>query len=129
MIHSFGKKNYRALSSHPLYIAFSRGLTFSWFAFSLIWFWSNWPQAQKMFLEVGVRDSIAAWLIIWTAATVVLAGWEALRTSALSVQIQGNPVLQSRYWRTAWATGLLVIALGVVMLSNRPAPEMVYKTF
>jgi len=129
MSRSFGKKSYRALSSHPLYIAFSRGLTFSWFTFSLIWFWSNWPQVNRMFSVIGLRDALAVWVIIWAGATLVLAGWEALRKAALSVQIRGSAVLQSRYWRTAQATGLLVITLGVVMLSNRSAPEMVYKTF
>src|SRR5271169_6895377 len=124
MARSFGKKNYRALSSHHLYIAFSRGLTFSWFAFSLIWFWSDWPQVNRIFSVIGLRDAIAVWLILWVGGTVVLAGWEALRKAALSIQIGGSVVLNSRYWRTAWTTGLLVIALGVVMLSNRPAPEM-----
>lgn len=107
----------------------SRGLTFSWFSFSLIWFWSDWPQANRMFSVIGLRDAIAVWLFIWVRATVVLAGWEVLRKAALSIQIGGNAVLHSRYWRTAWVTGLLLIAVGVVMLSNRPAPEMVYKTF
>jgi predicted kinase len=82
-----------------------------------------------MFSAIGLRDAIGVWLIICTGATFVLAGWETLRTAALSIQIGGNTVLDSRYWRTAWATALLVIALGVAMLSNRPAPEMVYKTF
>jgi alginate O-acetyltransferase complex protein AlgI len=129
MARSFGRQNYRALASNSFYVAFSRGLTFSWFTFTLIWFWSDWPQVNRIFSVMGLQDGIAVWLIIWVGATVVLAAWEAVRKAALSVQIGGSAVLQSRYWRTAWATGLLVITLGVVMLSNRPAPEMVYKTF
>jgi alginate O-acetyltransferase complex protein AlgI len=129
MAKSFGKKGYRSLSSQPIYAALSRGLTFSWFAFSLIWFWSAWPQVKAIFSALGLGDALIVWLVIWIAATTVLAAWEALRRAALSLQIGGGPVLLSRYLRTAWVTGLLVIALGVVMLSNRPAPEMVYKTF
>jgi alginate O-acetyltransferase complex protein AlgI len=129
MARWFGKKKYRALASNSFYVAFSRGLTFSWFVFSLIWFWSDWPQVKTIFSAIGPREAIAVWLIIWVGAAVALARWEALRSAALSIQIGGVSLLYSRYWRTAWATGLLVITLGVVMLSNRPAPEMVYKTF
>jgi D-alanyl-lipoteichoic acid acyltransferase DltB (MBOAT superfamily) len=129
MARSLGKKNYRVLSSHLLYIAFSRGLTFSWFTFSLIWFWSDWTPINRMFSVIGLRDTAALWILIWVGSTVALAIWEALRNAAISIQMGGSPVLYSRYWRTAWITGLAVIALGVIMLSNRPAPEMVYKTF
>src|SRR5258708_5962848 len=78
-------------------------------------------------LAPGESDVLGDWAagFIWVGATVVLAGWEVLRKAALSIQIGGNAVLHSRYWRTAWVTGLLLIAVGVVMLSNRPAPEMV----
>jgi hypothetical protein len=82
-----------------------------------------------MFSVIGLRDTAALWILIWVGSTVALAIWEALRNAAISIQMGGSPVLYSRYWRTAWITGLAVIALGVIMLSNRPAPEMVYKTF
>lgn len=129
MTAAVGRKEYRALCSHPIYIALSRGLTFSWFAFSLIWFWSSWSQVHTLFSHIGLLNAIVVWLMIWISATVILAGWETLRNVALSIQFGGTPVLYSRYWRTAWVTALFVIALGVVMLSGRPAPEMVYKTF
>lgn len=129
MIAAVSRKGYRALCSHPVYIALSRGLTFSWFAFSLIWFWSSWSQVRTLFSLLGLLNAIVVWLLIWILATVILAVWEVLRNAALSLQFGGSPVFYSRYWRTAWITALFVIVLGVVMLSNRPAPEMVYKTF
>lgn len=129
MTAGVGRKGYRALCSHPIYIALSRGLTFSWFAFSLIWFWSSWSQVRTLFSLIGLRNTIAVWLMIWISTTVILAVWEVLRKAVLSIQFEGNPVLYSRYWRTAWITALFVITLGVVMLSGRPAPEIVYKAF
>ena len=129
MTATVGRKEYRTLCSHPIYVALSRGLTFSWFAFSLIWFWSSWSRVHTLFSLIGLRHTVVVWLMIWISATVILAGWEALRNAVLSMQFRGSPVLYSRYCRTAWVTALFVIALGVVMLSNRPAPEMVYKTF
>jgi len=47
----------------------------------------------------------------------------------LSIKWQGSPFLYSRYWRTAWNTGLLVVALAAGLISNKPPPEMVYKAF
>jgi alginate O-acetyltransferase complex protein AlgI len=129
MTKFLGRKSYRSFSSQGLYVALSRGLTFSWFAFSLIWFWSSWPQANLLFATIGMKDLLAVWLVVWIAAAILLTAWEVLWNAALSVRVGGGALLQSRYWRTAWITALLVIAVGLVMLSNRPAPEMVYKTF
>lgn len=129
MTNSLGKKSYRSLASRNVYVALSRGLTFSWFAFSLIWFWSAWPEANQIFERLGWENAFTVWFVIWIGATIALGIWEALRGAALSVQLAGTSLLQSRYWRTAWVTALLVIAIGLITLSNRPAPEMVYKTF
>jgi D-alanyl-lipoteichoic acid acyltransferase DltB (MBOAT superfamily) len=36
-----GRRGYRLLCDNPLYRMLSRGLTFTWFAFRLLWFWSG----------------------------------------------------------------------------------------
>ncbi len=50
MAQMLTRKRYRALAVKPVYIACCRGLTFTWFAFTLLWFWSSWQQ-----LDVSVR--------------------------------------------------------------------------
>jgi D-alanyl-lipoteichoic acid acyltransferase DltB (MBOAT superfamily) len=129
MARWLGRKRYRTLSSGPFYVALSRGLTFTWFTFTLLWFWSNWRQIGGLFGSLGWMGAIQVWLIIWASSAVVLAVWEALRNALLAIRWQGIPFLHSRYWRTAWDTGLVVITLAVILLSNQPAPEIVYKTF
>jgi D-alanyl-lipoteichoic acid acyltransferase DltB (MBOAT superfamily) len=129
MIKRLGRKRYRALSENPIYVAVARGLTFTWFTFTLIWFWSGWDQIELLFSTLGPRDTLAIWILIFTGATVVLAGWEVARSVLLSLSWQGGPFLYSRYWKTAWLTALVVISLSVAALSNMAAPDIVYKAF
>jgi D-alanyl-lipoteichoic acid acyltransferase DltB (MBOAT superfamily) len=124
-----GRKRYRALSSNSFYVTLSRGLTFTWFTFTLLWFWSNWGQIGQLFSALGWLGSGEVWLSIFAGSTVILALWETLREALLAIRWQGIPFLHSRYWRTAWDTALVVITLAVILLSNQPAPEIVYKTF
>lgn len=124
-----GRKPFRTLSSGQIYVIFARGLTFTWFAFTLLWFHSNFVEIGQWFGALGWARCITVWLSIWLAASVILAIWEWLWAALLSVQLQGIPVLHSRYLRTAWGTSLILITAAVVLLSNQPAPDLVYKAF
>jgi len=123
------RKGYKALAKNPIYIAFGRGLTFSWFAFSLFWFWSNWNQIDKVFNAIGVFEWVGVWLAIWLSATIVLALWELLRAALLSIKTSEGPVLTSRYARVVYATALGLASVVMVILLNQPAPDIVYKAF
>lgn len=124
-----GRKGYKALASYPVYVAFSRGLTFSWFAFTLFWFWANWNQIDRIVSAIGVFRWLSVWLAVWLCATVSLAVWERLRTGLFSIKTSSGPVLRSRYVRVAYASGLALVAFVITMLINQPAPGIVYKAF
>jgi D-alanyl-lipoteichoic acid acyltransferase DltB (MBOAT superfamily) len=129
LTRSIGRKGYKALAKNPLYIAFGRGLTFSWFAFTLFWFWANWKQIDRVFTAIGIAEWLVVWLAIWLCATVVLALWEALRAALLSIKTSEGPVLTSRYARVIYMTTLGLAAFVMTMLLNQPAPDIVYKAF
>jgi alginate O-acetyltransferase complex protein AlgI len=129
MAQWFGRKGYRNLAANALYRAFARGFTFTWFTFTLLWFWSDWKQLGYFAGTIGVPTLCAIWLLILLGATIVLSGYEAVRTWALSLTRNGNPILYSRYLRTAWSTALLTIVLVTLLVSTGPAPEVVYKVF
>jgi len=129
-----GRAGYRALCSNPIYIAASRGLTFTWFAVTLLWFWSNWMQIGTFASTVGGAGTVLACLAVFVGASVVLAAKEALRALLLRVSWsvdpdEREPVLLSRYLRTAWSTALVVITVGVNVILASPAPDIVYRTF
>jgi D-alanyl-lipoteichoic acid acyltransferase DltB (MBOAT superfamily) len=120
---------YHKLGRNGFYNALARGLTFTWSAFTLVWFWSNGKQLSSIWHSMGPAATAMAWLVILLAASMGLAAWEIGREWMLSYQFEDRPLLYSRYVRTSFATALLVIALAVVLLLNTPAPDIVYKTF
>ena len=129
LAQALGRKGYKALAKNPISVAFGRGLTFSWFAFSLFWFWANWKQIDKVFAALGIADWLLVWLAIWLCATVVLAFWEVLRAALLSIKTAEGPVLLSRYARVVYASALGLAAVVMTVLLNQPAPDIVYKAF
>ncbi|HLZ66868.1 MAG TPA: MBOAT family O-acyltransferase [Aliidongia sp.] len=127
LILGLGRARYAALARRPLYQTVARGLTFAWFAFTLLWFWSNWGQLHALVAGLGWPAAVAAWLLLLAMATIVLAAWEAIRSAVLSAGDRG--LLSSRYLRTACASALTFVILVAALILNAPAPEIVYKSF
>lgn len=124
-----GQGSYRTFTSNPVYVAVCRGLTFTWFTFTLFWFWSNWTQIGELARSLGPAGVWLSLLAIFIGATLVLSLYEVLRDRALAISWNGSPALLSRYSRTVFDTCLVVVSLVVVVLLNAPAPEIVYKAF
>jgi len=124
-----GKKAFAALGRNPWYRAFSRGLTFTWLAFTLLWFWSDWGELGRITGALGPPGVAAGWLAIFLGATALLAAMEAARERVLSVKAGGRPLVFSRYVRTVWLTILVLAIMGVQTVMNAPAPDIVYKAF
>lgn len=126
---TLGRKGYRKLAQRPVYIAFSRGLNFAWFAFTLFWFFGSWSQLGQIFNALSPINWALVALAVWVSATVVLAFWEWVRALLLSIRTTEGPVLLSRYARTAYASALCLAAFVLTILLNQPAPAIVYKAF
>jgi len=125
---TLGRKQVRALNSHWVYRSLCRGLTFAWFSFTLIWFWSNWAQVAVLSKAMGWRAIIASLFVMLIAATVGLAAWETARSLLLKIRYDGTAVLRSRYIRTAWCTLMVMVSVTSALLLQQ-APEIVYKAF
>ncbi len=129
MARRLGRKPYRALAARPLYGAVARGLTFTWFTFTLFCFWSQWGQIARIAHDMGALALSLAWAIVLLGATLVLATLEWLRERALAVTLAERPVMLSRYTRTVFATVLVVITVSALALLQAPAPDIVYRSF
>jgi hypothetical protein len=129
MAQRLGKKNYKALCAQPLYVIAARGLTFTWFAFTLFWFWSSWGQIEAYYATLGWGGALLVWAAIWVGASAVIEivrrAWEL----ALLIKAGGTPVITSRYTRTVYVTIIATLTTAFILLSNSPAPDIVYKTF
>jgi alginate O-acetyltransferase complex protein AlgI len=124
-----GRQRYRELARNGLYNVATRGLTFTWYAFTSLWFWSNWKQLHALARTFHPGEIALVWLLIFVGSSVILALWEAMRDWLLTFQFQGQPLLLSRYIRTAANTALVVISMGTMTLLNAPPPDIVYKVF
>jgi alginate O-acetyltransferase complex protein AlgI len=129
MTRRMGKQRYRTLCANGLYCAVTRGLTFTWFSFTLLWFWSNWTQIHLITEKLGPEPISLAILLVLVISTFALSAWVAIAKIAKSLVWSGVPVAFSRYTRTMWSTTLLIIIVSVILLSNSPAPPIVYKNF
>ena len=74
-----GRKRAKALASSVVYMALSRGLTFTWFTFTLLWFWSDWARIDALANSMGGPALFGCFGLIFAAATLALSLWEALR--------------------------------------------------
>ena len=129
MARALGRKRYKGVAKNSVYIAFGRGLTFSWFAFSLFWFWGSWKQIDELFSALNAIQWLGVWLAILLCATAALAFWEWLLDALLSIKIAEESVFLSRYARVVYASALGLAALVVTALLHQPAPDIVYKGF
>jgi D-alanyl-lipoteichoic acid acyltransferase DltB (MBOAT superfamily) len=129
LVRAMGRRGYKDLAMNPLYVAFCRGLTFSWFAFTLLWLWATWNQIGNLFTALGTVPWLGVWLAMWLCATAVLAFWEWGRAVLLSIRTPEGPVLTNRYARVVYATVLGLTAFVMTVLLSQPAPDIVYKAF
>ena len=116
---------YGALGENLVYRAICRGLTFTWFAFTLLWFWARWGQIGALAVQLGVAGSVAAVVGTILAASLVLS----------VADLRGAPagrmlaVLRSRYTRTAFASAMVMALVIAALVLNLSSPEIVYKQF
>jgi alginate O-acetyltransferase complex protein AlgI len=104
--------------------ALSRGLTFTWFAFTLLWFWSDWNEIGGLAQVLGAGGIAASTIIM-------IAGTAAILTSGIMFGklVKDSRMLSSRYVRTAIVTAQVVVLAALYVVLDSPTPEIVYKAF
>jgi D-alanyl-lipoteichoic acid acyltransferase DltB (MBOAT superfamily) len=125
MTDRLGRKPYRALSANPVYRAVCRGLTFTWFAFTLIWFWSDWGQIADLLKASGLAAALLGVALVLLLAIPLLSvlAWASVDRP------DRRPLIATRYWRTAAFTAMVLVVIMYQTISAGPAPDLVYKKF
>jgi D-alanyl-lipoteichoic acid acyltransferase DltB (MBOAT superfamily) len=127
MTKRLGRKRYGALGRNPLYIALSRGLTFTWVTFTTIWFWADWRQIRALWVALAPR-LIPIWILIFVVSAIALAVWEAVYREAETIA-GAVPPIYSQCLRVALDTAAITTTIAAGILMNQPAPDIVYKAF
>jgi hypothetical protein len=113
----------------PTYAALSRGLTFTWVSFTLLWFWSTWNQLFGFLRLLGPAGTTAAFLAVFIVATISLAGLKALQDRMKLWNFGEASPVAARYTKIAFATIVAAATISVAVVLNAPAPHIVYKAF
>jgi D-alanyl-lipoteichoic acid acyltransferase DltB (MBOAT superfamily) len=129
MTNALGAKRYQRLAKGAVYTAVCRGLTFTYFALSLLVFWSTWGQLGTLWQRLGGDAVVMGVLCLFAAATLGLACAEALSSATHSWTWNDVPLLKSRYLRTAASTALAAVIWFAIVVVSAPAPENVYRAF
>jgi alginate O-acetyltransferase complex protein AlgI len=116
---------YERLCANPLYRAISRGVTFTWFAFTLLWFWASWRQIGDLGHTLGVPGVVVASVMTICTASVVLSIPDMMGRPGRWI----GAALRSRYTRTAFASGMVLAIAVAGLVLNLASPEIVYKQF
>lgn len=123
MTSALGRKRYLALGRNALYAAFCRGLTFVWFGFTLMWFWSDWKTLDRLWTFLGPAGSVAAFAIALFLSAAVLEALAALRRAARGWLTEG------KYARVAYVSAQATALWVIAAILTAPPPDIVYKTF
>jgi D-alanyl-lipoteichoic acid acyltransferase DltB (MBOAT superfamily) len=124
-----GKKAYSALRKNTVYASFCRGLTFTWFAFTLLWFWSNWTGLEGFAHGMNAARLCAAMLALLLAAWVALEALAALKAFLGRVTLWGEILFESKYVRFAAVAEMLALIALLAIVLNAPPSQIVYQAF
>ena len=128
MTARLGRAGYERLATSPIYTAICRGATFTWFAFTLLWFWSSWTKMAETTAHSAPSAAPLAIALLFVVATLVM-GLAAAIARAASTARSLRPALRSRYARTAYVTAMSAVVIVSIVVVAAPAPELVYKAF
>jgi hypothetical protein len=128
MTKRLGKKAYRALCETPWYRSLSRSLTFFWFTFSLLWFWSDAAQLHGFAHHIGALAFVVIPVFVVVAAGV-LSLCKAVGDRFHAADDAARNASFALYGRVALTAALVVLTVSVSVVMNAPAATIVYKAF
>jgi D-alanyl-lipoteichoic acid acyltransferase DltB (MBOAT superfamily) len=129
MTARLGRAGYTRLTKNPLYISVARALTFTWFAFTLLWFWSSWSEIASF---VHAARGVALFFAVPVLFAAALIGLELMmRASELGrrIRLWGEPVFESRYVRFAVDLEMAIIVALMALALHAPPSQIVYQAF
>ena len=107
----------------------TRGLTFTWFAFTILWFWSSWSQLEGFAQGMGSSGIALALALLLGIATVGLEALDRLGTWIRRRTLWGAAVADSPYVRLALALDMVVIVAFAAIAIHAPPSQIVYQAF
>jgi alginate O-acetyltransferase complex protein AlgI len=129
MARALGRSRYNQLTKNANYAMLTRGLTFTWLAFTLLWFWSSWSQLEDFVRSMGSGGVALALALLLLVATVGLEALDRLGAWIREPSLWGDAVTDSPYVRLALALDMIVIVVFAAIAIHAPPSQIVYQAF
>lgn len=129
MTKNLTKKGYRELSAQPLYRWVCRGLTYTFYSFSMICFWNTGATATRMVGTLGSVGFAAAFFALLAVVIVLLNVFETAR-EAVQAHVSADWFGSYAPYARAITFSLLVFAcIANAILTQRIDANIVYQAF
>lgn len=127
MINRLSRSGYRQLGSNPIYVAAARGLTFTWYAACMLFFWAEAPELRAIGSHVGVAGAIASFAVLFLLSSLALPIVEMV--IGMSAPDRLRSVWENAYAKSALAGVLAFFCFVAVLATSTSAPQIIYQAF
>jgi D-alanyl-lipoteichoic acid acyltransferase DltB (MBOAT superfamily) len=124
-----GRQEYRSLGKNRLYQYVARGLTYAWFAFCMIFFWSTISQEMKFGSALSLADAALAAVAIVITASILLGLWTDATTFIENRLAARGPSAAAPYLRAAVVGGLIFACVATEVLISNVNSNIIYQAF
>jgi hypothetical protein len=127
MGQALGKKRYKALGTHPLYIYACRGLTFAYFTVAVTCLWVDMAQLGGLAERLGAFGLAGVTLGLAVVAGLAAVAWDlgaSLCTKLAAQAMRFENVLTRNLWLAS-----LIVLIALVSSFYHKAPDFVYRAF
>jgi alginate O-acetyltransferase complex protein AlgI len=129
MAKAIGRTAYRELSGRKAYRFAARGLTYTWYAFCMVCFWSTGAQALHIVNLLGSGGLVVGFIVLFVVASVLLNVWDAATVTPQTWLANATPAIAKPYLRASLAAGLVFACVAIVVLTNKVNSDVVYQAF
>ncbi len=127
MIGRLGRSGYRQLGSNPLYIAAARGLTFTWYAACMLFFWADATELQAISSHIGVAGAVASFGALFLLTSMALPVVEIAINASTPDRLRS--AWENAYVKSALAGVLAFFCFVAVLATSTSGPQIIYQAF
>lgn len=129
MSRRLGAKRYRSLAARKGYQYLSRALTYTFYCFCMVCFWSTDVQAINLLTHLRAGGAALAFLVLLAMTTVVLNAWEEI-FPLLRAQWESYQQRAFFQYVRAVALGILIfLCIANAVISSKVDAMVVYQAF
>jgi alginate O-acetyltransferase complex protein AlgI len=126
-----GKKSYKNLCQREWYIAFSNGLTLSYFSFSLVCLWVNTDKIHENYVWKFILQCMVSLFVVCVIFMTIYSFFSRIKYFIVSLNLN-DFLFQKRISEKMMIFNMafkVAVIIYIVLVTADSAPEFIYKAF